>query len=185
MLPLGTVAPHFSLLDPVTGDQVTIDQACGSQGVVVAFICNHCPYVKLIADALAIFADDYRERGISVVAINSNDADNYPEDAPEKMVDEATARGYHFPYLYDVDQSVATAYRAACTPDLYLFDGERRLVYRGQFDSSRPHNETPATGHDLRAAADALLAGKQPLEEQLASLGCNIKWKPGSEPDYF
>ncbi|OOZ39357.1 thioredoxin family protein [Solemya pervernicosa gill symbiont] len=185
MLALGTTAPDFNLLNPVTGTHVSLSELAGGKGVVVLFICNHCPYVKLIADAVAIFANEYQAQGIRVVAINSNDADNYLADSPGKMVEEAQRRGYNFPYLYDVDQSVAKAYHAACTPDLFLFDDEMKLFYRGQFDASRPSNEVETTGCDLRAAVDALIAGNVAPTEQLPSLGCNIKWKPGNAPDYF
>jgi len=185
MLELGTRAPAFSLLEPATGKSVALDDFADARGLMVVFMCNHCPFVKLIADGLADFAREYQAKGIAVVGINSNDADNYPDDSPEKMIEEARARGYTFPYLFDADQSVAKAYRAACTPDFYLFDGERKLVYRGQFDGARPGNDVPVTGADLRAAADALLAGRAIGEDQKPSLGCNIKWRPGNEPDYF
>ena len=184
MLELSTVAPGFSLLEPATGNTITLDDFQGKP-VMVVFMCNHCPFVKLIADELKKFADDYAARELAVVAINSNDADNYPDDSSEKMVEEGRTRGYNFPYLYDADQSVAKAYRAACTPDFYLFDGEHRLVYRGQFDDARPGNEIEPSGADMRAAVEALLAGEKGTEEQKPSLGCNIKWKPGNEPDYF
>jgi thiol-disulfide isomerase/thioredoxin len=148
-------------------------------------MCNHCPYVKHIRDDLAKLARDYRQHGVAVVGINSNDVGNYPADSPARMMEEATAAGYVFPYLYDETQAVAKAYRAACTPDFYLFDKERRLVYRGQFDDSRPGNGVPVTGKDVRAALDAVLAGKPVSLTQRPSIGCNIKWKPGNEPDYF
>jgi thiol-disulfide isomerase/thioredoxin len=148
-------------------------------------MCNHCPFVKHLADALAQFSADYLAKGAAVVGINSNDVANYPADSPEQMVQEAEERGYQFPYLYDETQEVAKAYRAACTPDFYLFDRDRRLVYRGQFDDSRPDNGKPITGADLRSAVDAVLAGKKPSEEQRPSIGCNIKWIAGNEPDYF
>ncbi len=148
-------------------------------------MCNHCPFVKHLADALAQFAAEYMQRGLAVVGINSNDVANYPADSPEQMVREAEERGYSFPYLYDETQEVAKAYHAACTPDFFLFDGDRKLVYRGQFDSSRPDSGIPITGADLRAAVEAVLAGKQPSEKQTPSIGCNIKWIPGKEPEYF
>ena len=151
----------------------------------MVFMCNHCPYVRHIADKFSAFAQEYQAKGLAVVGISSNDADNYPDDGPEKMAEEAERRGYSFPYLYDEDQEVAKAYRAACTPDFFLFDKSRNLVYRGQFDSSRPKNEEPVTGADMRAAVDAVLSGKSPASDQVPSIGCNIKWKPGNEPEYF
>ncbi len=152
---------------------------------LAVFMCNHCPFVKHLADALAQFAGEYVPQGLAMVGISSNDVANYPADSPEQMVRESEERGYSFPYLYDETQEVAKAYRAACTPDFFLFDRDRKLVYRGQFDSSRPESGTPATGADLRAAVDAVLAGKMPSEKQTPSIGCNIKWIVGNEPDYF
>jgi len=152
---------------------------------MVAFICNHCPFVQLIRHEFARYGREYTNRGIAVIAINSNDIDAVPDDAPDKMKDDARRFGYTFPYCLDEDQSVAKAYQAACTPDFYLFDADRRLVYRGQFDATRPGSDTPVTGADLRAATDALLAGKPVPQEQHPSLGCNIKWRPGNEPDYY
>ena len=184
MLELGTKAPPFSLPD-TGGRRVSSADFAGAPGLLVVFMCNHCPYVKHIGAALAEFAREYQEKGLAVVGINSNDVDNYPDDSPEKMVDEAASMGYTFPYLYDETQEVAKAYRAACTPDFFLFDKDQTLVYRGQFDDSRPRNDVPVTGGDLRAAADALLAGARIGPEQKASLGCNIKWKAGNEPDYY
>lgn len=184
MLPLGTSAPDFSLPN-VDGRTLTLADFADAPALVVAFICNHCPFVKHLADDLARFGNEMKERGVAMVAISSNDAKNYPDDSPEKMKQEAEARGYPFPYLYDATQEVAKAYRAACTPDFYLFDGDRKLVYRGQFDNSRPDSGIPITGRDLRAAVDAVLAGQPPLPEQHPSIGCNIKWIPGQEPDYF
>jgi peroxiredoxin len=183
MLPLGTKAPGFSLVN-VDGDTVSLDDLQDEPALLVIFMCNHCPFVKHLADALADFHAEYYER-LAVVGINSNDVANYPADSPEQMVREAEERGYRFPYLYDETQEVAKAYRAACTPDFFLFDRERRLVYRGQFDDSRPDNGKSITGADLRAAVDAVLAGKKPSDQQRPSIGCNIKWKPGNEPDYF
>jgi len=151
----------------------------------VIFMCNHCPYVKHVAGGLAALAREYQRKGVAVVGINPNDAANYPDDAPEKMAEEVKARGYTFPYLYDETQAVAKAYRAACTPDFYLFDKRRKLVYRGQMDSSRPNSGLPVTGEDLRAALDAVLTGRPLPSNQKPSIGCNIKWKPGNEPDYF
>ncbi|MFP4181094.1 MAG: thioredoxin family protein [Thiohalospira sp.] len=185
MLELGTPAPDFALPEPLTGETVRLTDFGDARGLLVVFMCNHCPYVKHLRDALIAWARDYAPRGIATVAISSNDADNYPDDAPGKMAEEARGFEYPFPYLFDEDQSVAKAYRAACTPDFFLFDGERRLFYRGQFDRARPGNEEPVTGADLRAAADALLAGEPAPAEQIPSMGCNIKWKPGNEPDYF
>jgi peroxiredoxin len=184
MLPLGTQAPDFRLPDP-GGKVVALADFQSASALLVVFMCNHCPYVKHIRDGLAQLARDYRPRGVAVVGINSNDVDNYPADSPAKMAAEAASAGYIFPYLYDESQAVAKAYRAACTPDLYVFDKEQRLVYRGQFDDSRPGSGLPVTGKDLRAALDAVLAGKDVSPNQKPSIGCNIKWKPGSEPEYF
>jgi peroxiredoxin len=184
MLPLGTVAPDFELPN-VDGRLVDYAAAAGPKGTVVMFICNHCPFVKHVADQLAILGRDYLTRGIGFAAVSSNDVSSHPADSPEQMVAEADERGYPFPYLYDETQEVAKAYRAACTPDFYLFDADRRLVYRGQLDASRPGGDVPVTGNDLRAAIDGLLAGGPPVPDQVPSLGCNIKWKPGNEPDYF
>ncbi len=184
MLPLGTKAPDFSLPN-IDGRQVSLSDFEGAPALLVVFMCNHCPYVKHVADALAQLAREYQQRGVAVVGINSNDAEQYPDDSPEKMAEEAAARGYTFPYLYDETQEVAKAYRAACTPDFYVFDKDRKLVYRGQMDDSRPDSGIPVTGADLRAALDAVLEGKPVPAEQKPSIGCNIKWKPGNEPDYF
>ncbi len=184
MLPLGTAAPDFSLSN-IDGRSVSLADVAGEKGTVVMFICNHCPFVKHVADELAVLGRDYLPQGIGFVAISSNDVASHPADSPEQMVHEAEERGYPFPYLYDETQEVAKAYHAACTPDFYLFDAGRALVYRGQLDPSRPGSDVPVTGQDLRAAIDALLAGRQPIDEQIPSLGCNIKWKPGSEPPYF
>jgi peroxiredoxin len=183
MLPLGTKAPPFSLVN-VNGRTVSLDDFKNAPALLVVFMCNHCPYVKHLADALAQFSSEYIAKGLAVVGINSNDVANYPADSPERMVAEAEDRGYQFPYLYDETQEVAKAYRAACTPDFFLFDKNRQLVYRGQFDSTRPDSGTQATGEDLRAAVDAVLAGKKPSENQRPSIGCNIKWKPSNEPRY-
>jgi peroxiredoxin len=180
MLPLGTAAPDFSLPDPA-GKLHRLSDFADSRALLVAFICNHCPYVKHILDGLAQFAHDYIAQGVAVVAINSNDANRYPEDSPANMAKLAAQKRFKFPYLYDASQAVAKAYQAVCTPDLYLFDQARRLVYRGQFDASRPGNKQPVTGADLRAAADAVLAGRA-IEQQIPSVGCNIKWKAGQEP---
>jgi peroxiredoxin len=184
MLPLGVKAPDFSLPD-TSGKVVALKDLAGAAALVVVFMCNHCPYVKHLRTALAQLAREYQSRRVAVVGISSNDVENYPADSPAKMAEEVKSAGYAFPYLYDESQEVAKAYRAACTPDFYLFDSEQRLVYRGQFDDSRPSNGVPATGRDLRAALDAVLAGKPVSATQKPSLGCNIKWKPGNEPDYF
>lgn len=184
MLPLGTLAPDFRLPDP-SGKTFSLSDFKNAPAVLVAFICNHCPYVKHIRGGLAQLARDYQPRGVAVVGISSNDVSNYPADSPARMAEEAKAAGYLFPYLYDETQGVAKAYRAACTPDFYLFDKAQKLVYRGQLDDSRPGNNIPVTGRDLRAALDAVLAGKLVPANQKSSIGCNIKWKPGNEPDYF
>jgi peroxiredoxin len=175
MLPLGTEAPRFDLPD-TSGKRVSEDQFQG-QPLLVAFICNHCPYVKHIRAQFAATAKEYQARGLAVVAISSNDVDAYPDDSPEKMAQEAAQAGYTFPYLYDESQDVAKAYRAACTPDFFLFDRDHRLVYRGQFDDSRPKNGLPVTGYDLRAALESVLAGRPVSTDQKPSVGCNIKWK--------
>ena len=184
MLPLGTTAPDFKLPD-TNGKTITLADFKDKAALVVIFMCNHCPYVVHVRAGLAQFANDCKAKSVSIVGINSNDAKNYPADSPAKMKAEVAAAGYTFPYLYDESQAVAKAYRAACTPDFFLFDRGRRLVYRGQFDASRPGNGIPVTGKDLRAALDAVLAGKATSEMQVASIGCNIKWKVGNEPDYF
>ncbi|MBX3451552.1 MAG: thioredoxin family protein [Planctomycetaceae bacterium] len=184
MLPLGTRLPAFSL-PSTTGETVSDQSLSGARGVLVMFICNHCPFVKHLRSALTEFGKECQELGVAVVGVSSNDVTGYPDDSPEKMRAEAEAAGYTFPYLYDADQSVAREFKAACTPDFYLFDGNRQLVYRGQFDASRPGNGKPVTGSDLRSAVQAMLAGKSPLVEQRPSIGCNIKWIPGQEPEYF
>jgi thiol-disulfide isomerase/thioredoxin len=182
MLPLGTAAPEFSLPD-THGNTVSLSDF-KHRPLLVMFICSHCPYVRLIRHGLAQLARDYQPRGVAIVAINSNDVLNYPGDDPKEMVKEANDSGYIFPYLFDEMQSVAQSYRAACTPDFFLFDKGHRLVYRGQFDDSRPGNGMPVTGNDLRVALDAVLAGKEPSPNQKPSIGCNIKWIAGNEPDY-
>jgi len=184
MLPLGTEAPEFSLPDP-SGKIVSLRNFADAPALLVMFICNHCPYVKHVAPGLAGLVREYQGRGVAAVAINSNDAESYPDDSPDKMAEEAKRRGYTFPYLYDENQEVAKLYSAACTPDFYVFDSQRRLVYRGQMDASRPGNNIPVTGSDLRAALDAVLAGQPVPKQQKPSMGCNIKWKPGNEPEYF
>lgn len=185
MLPLGTLAPAFTLEEPSTGRAVALSDFEGTPALLVVFLSNHCPYVKHIADALADFAEDYQPRGLAMVGINANDVEAYPDDSPERMKDEVALRGYTFPYLFDPTQEVAKAYRAACTPDLFLFDADRRLVYRGQFDASRPGNGEPVTGRDLRRATEAVLAGEVVPGDQVPSLGCNIKWRPGNAPEWF
>ncbi|MBV8115526.1 MAG: thioredoxin family protein [Silvibacterium sp.] len=177
MLALGTSAPDFALTDVVTGKQVTTQAVTGQKGLLVMFICRHCPFVKHLEKALAQLGRDYAGKGIGIVAISSNDADNYPDDAPESLAQQARDLGFSFPYLYDESQDVARGYDAACTPDFFLFDGGLKLVYRGQFDDSRPGNGIPVNGRDLRGAIDALLAGKPISPEQRPSIGCNIKWK--------
>lgn len=184
MLPLGTPAPEFKLPD-ATGKVMHFSDFNEERGLLIMFISNHCPYVKMLREGLARLGKEYQQHCISVVAISSNDVENYPDDSPEKMVDEIVEFGYTFPYLYDESQDVAKAYHAACTPDFFLFDGNRRLYYRGQFDDARPGNGVEVTGRDLRNALDRLLAGEAAPEEQKASMGCNIKWKPGNAPAYF
>ena len=184
MLPLGTPAPAFSLRN-VDGQMVSLEDFQGKTALLVIFMCNHCPFVKHIADQLAQLGREYQAAGVGVVAISSNDIAHHPEDSPEQMIHEVEQRGYTFPYLYDEDQDVAIAYRAACTPDFYIFDGDQELAYRGQLDSSRPDSGIPVSGDDLRAALDAVLTGQPPSEQQVPSIGCNIKWKEGAEPEYF
>lgn len=181
MLELGTVAPDFALPD-TSGRVVRRADFASAKALLVMFICNHCPYVKHVRAELARLGRDYFPRGVAVVAINSNDVSRYPADSPEKMAEEARAAGYTFPYLFDESQAVAHAYRAACTPDFFLFDRDRRLVYRGQLDDSRPGNGMPVTGRDLRSAFDNLLAGQPVTSAQQPSMGCGIKWKPGHDP---
>ena len=176
MLELGTAAPDFALPDVVSGKTVRRDDFRGQKGLLVMFICTHCPYVKHIEKALGTLGADYAGK-LGIVAISSNDAESYPEDSPDGLKRQAQTFGFKFPYLYDETQQVARAYKAACTPDIYLFDHEMKLVYRGQFDGSRPGNGVPVTGNDLRAALDSVLKGEKPATEQRASIGCNIKWK--------
>jgi peroxiredoxin len=183
MLPLGTKAPAFSLPN-VDGRVVSLADFDDAPALLVVFMCNHCPYVKHVAGELARLAAEYMEKGVAVAGISSNNVATHPADSPEQMVHEAENRGYQFPYLYDESQEVAKAYRAACTPDFYVFDEGQRLVYRGQLDSSRPDSGIPVTGSNLRAALDAALAGRPVPADQKPSIGCNIKWKPGNEPEY-
>jgi peroxiredoxin len=184
MLPLGTQAPDFSLPDVISGRTVSRSDF-QNQPLLVAFICNHCPYVKHIRTGWAQLARDFQEKGVAVVAIQSNDIEQYPEDGPDAMKAEAADAGYSFPYLLDENQQVARAYRAACTPDFFLFDANHQLAYRGQMDGARKFNEVPVNGESLRAALKAVLSGQAAPAEQIPSLGCNIKWKAGNEPDYF
>lgn len=177
MLALGTSAPDFVLQDLVTGHEVSTQALDTLKGLLVMFICRHCPFVKHLEKGLAQLGQDYAGKGVGIVAISSNDAENYPDDAPESLAEQARELGFNFPYLYDENQEVARAYGAACTPDFFLFDDELNLVYRGQFDDSRPGNELPVTGKDLRAALDALITSQPISPEQRPSLGCNIKWK--------
>ena len=185
MLSLGTDAPDFSLKNVADGKLVSLGDFTGKKGLLVMFICNHCPFVKHLATALATFGVEYQGKGLGIAAISSNDVKAHPDDAPEKMAAEAKKHGWTFSYLYDETQEVAKAYEAACTPDFFLFDKAGKLAYRGQFDSSRPDSGIPITGQDLRQACDAVLAGKTVPEAQRPSIGCNIKWKPGNEPAYY
>jgi peroxiredoxin len=182
MLPLGTEAPEFSLADVVSGRTVTLDDFEDRSALLVMFICRHCPYVKHVRPALAELGRAHASSRLGIVAISPNDPAAYPEDAPENLAAEAVEAGYVFPYLFDETQEVAKAYTAACTPDFFLFDGDRRLVYRGQLDSSRPGNGVPVTGEDLRTAIEAVLEGRPVPEDQRPSVGCSIKWRPGNEP---
>jgi len=177
MLPLGTPAPDFQLPDTVSGKTLGLTDVAGRDATLVMFICNHCPFVKHVLDELVRLGTDYDRGRVGMVAISSNDVTGYPQDRPERMAELARQRGFPFPYLYDEYQNTARAYDAACTPDFFLFDGQRRLVYRGQLDDSRPGNGIPVDGRDLRAAIDALLAGQPVLKEQKPSIGCNIKWR--------
>ncbi len=177
MLPLGTPAPDFKLPDTVSGKDISLEDVAGDRGTLVMFICNHCPFVKHVLDELVRLGRDYPGQGIGVVAISSNDVTGYPQDRPERMADLARDMGFAFPYLYDESQNTARAYDAACTPDFFVFDADRKLVYRGQLDDSRPGNGIEVTGKDLRAALDALVEGQPVAKEQKPSIGCNIKWK--------
>lgn len=184
MLPLGTQAPDFSLVN-TDSQTVSLSDFSGKPALLVMFICNHCPFVKHIAEELSVLGREYQSRGAGIVAISSNDSTKHPEDSPEQMVHESENRGYVFPYLFDEDQAVAKAYKAACTPDFFLFDGEQKLAYRGQLDASRPGNGIPVSGTDLRSALDAILSGQPVTENQTPSIGCNIKWVESKEPEYF
>jgi len=176
MVELGSDAADFNLLD-TAGNKVCLSDFKETQGLLVIFMCNHCPYVKHLSKALSEFAKELMPKGLSIVAINSNDADNYPDDSPEKMAIEVQQEDYIFPYCFDQTQAVAKAYQAACTPDFFLYDKQLKLAYRGQFDNSRPANNEPVTGKDLKMAAEAVLTGLKPDTNQIASIGCNIKWK--------
>lgn len=185
MLAIGTPAPSFRLSDTVSGGLVALEDFASAPALVVMFLCNHCPYVIHVRAALAALVREYQGRGVAFVGINSNDVVKYPADSPERMREEARRAGYTFAYLFDETQQVAKAFRAACTPDFFVFSADRRLAYRGQMDGSRPGNSLPVTGQDLRAALDALLRGTAVPALQRPSMGCNIKWKPGNAPDYF
>ena len=184
MLALGATAPTFALPDVRTGADVTLDDIAGVDGALVMFICNHCPYVRHVRHGLAELGRDYTGTGLGIVAISSNDISSHPNDGPEEMAREADDAGYPFPYLYDETQDVAKAYSAVCTPDFFLFDGTRALVYRGRFDDTRPNTLEKVTGRDLRAAIDLVLAGEPVTDDQYPSMGCSIKWKPDNEPAY-
>ncbi|NWF61159.1 MAG: thioredoxin family protein [Fischerella sp.] len=185
MLPLGTNAPDFHLLDVVSGEMISLSNFVDKKALLVMFICRHCPFVKHVQQELAKLGKDYSQSDLGIVAISANDANNYPDDAPDALKAMAHELGFKFPLCYDESQETAKAYTAACTPDFFLFDGDRKLVYRGQLDDSRPSNNKPVTGADLRAAIEAVLASKPVNSEQKPSIGCNIKWKPGNEPSYF
>lgn len=184
MLPLGTPAPPFTLRDVVSGQSYSLDSFAGRAALLIMFLCRHCPYVQHVEQEVARLGQDYRDRGLGIIGISSNDPAHYPEDAPERLKEMAQRLGFHFPFCFDESQEVAMAYKAACTPDFYLFDAGRRLVYRGQLDDSRPSNGKPVTGRDLRTAIDAVLAGKPVDANQKPSIGCSIKWKPGNAPSY-
>ncbi len=184
MLPIGTVAPGFRLPD-TDGRTISLDDFKDAKALLVIFLCNHCPYVKHVSHELARLCKEYQAKGVAVAGISSNDVATHPDDSPAMMAREKVAVGYTFPYLYDESQAVAKAYQAACTPDFFVFDKAQKLVYRGQMDGSRPGNPIPGTGKDLRAALDAVLAGKIPSDDQRPSMGCNIKWKRGNEPNHF
>lgn len=185
MLALDTKAPDFDLIDTVSGDRVALGDFADKKALLVMFICNHCPYVQHVRSHLAQLGRDYQDSDLGIVAISANDAETYPGDSPEAMKEEAASQGYVFPYLYDEDQTVAAAYTAVCTPDFFLFDSDRALVYRGRLDGARPNNDVPVTGADLRAAIEATLADNPVDADQHPSMGCSIKWKDGSEPAYL
>lgn len=184
MLEIGTKAPSFELPD-TDGSKVSLNDLKFDKGVLVMFICNHCPYVKHLNEGLVEFANEYKQKGIECIAISSNDVENYPQDSPDLMKELSEKHNFPFPYLYDETQEVAKAYKAACTPDFFLFDRDLKLFYRGQFDDSRPGNRKLVSGSDMRAAANSLIEGEEDFEPQIPSMGCNIKWKRGNEPEYF
>ena len=185
MLPLGTKTPDFSLEDAVSGNKISLDTFTDKKALLVMFFCVHCPFVKHLQDALAAVGKEYVDKGLGVVAISSNDITTHPGDAPDKMKEMAATLGFNFPFCYDESQEVAKAYTAACTPDFFLFDSNNTLVYRGQFDDSRPGNDVPVTGKDLKAAIEEVLLDRKVDTQQKPSIGCNIKWKAGNEPPYF
>ncbi|MEX2541679.1 MAG: thioredoxin family protein [Trueperaceae bacterium] len=185
MMPLNSPAPQFSLIDVTGGQEVRSTDFEGSRGLLVMFLSRHCPFVKHVQRKVAELCNSYLDRGLGVVAICANDVERYPGDSPDNLREQAAELGFRFPYLHDESQECARAYRAACTPDFFLFDGRLRLTYRGQFDSSRPGNDIEVSGEDLNAAVDAVLAGRAGPADQRPSMGCNIKWKPGNEPEYF
>ncbi len=184
MMPLGTKAPDFNLTDVTSGEKVSLSDLNDNKALLVIFICQHCPYVKHVEDEIARIGKDYQDKGLGLVAISSNDTSSHPADSPQHLKQQAKKLGFNFPYLFDQDQSVAKKYTAACTPDFFLFDGDRELIYRGQLDDSRPGNNIPVTGESLREAIDAFLNDQPVSKEQKPSSGCNIKWKPGNQPDY-
>ncbi len=185
MLPLGTTAPTFNLEDVTSGTTVTLTNFIDKKGLLVMFICQHCPFVKHVEDELGKIGQDYVPKGIGVVAISTNSIETHPQDSPENMREQATRASFNFPYAFDATQEVAKSYTAACTPDFFLFDSDLKLAYRGQLDDARPGNDKPVNGKDLRAALDQLVAGQSVPEAQKPSIGCNIKWAPGNEPAYF
>ncbi len=185
MLSLGTEAPSFQLPDVVSEQNISLDTFANQKGLLVMFICQHCPFVKHVKHELAKIGDDYISQGLGIVAISANDVANHPDDSPEKLKLMAQTEGFNFPVCYDETQAIAKAYQAACTPDFFLFDAQKKLVYRGQLDDSRPGNNIPVTGKDLRNAIEAVLAAQEVSPEQKSSIGCNIKWKPGNEPEYY
>ncbi len=185
MLALGTLAPNFKLQDVISGNMVSLDDFKGKKALLVMFICRHCPYVQHVKEEIAKIGQEYKEKDIGIVAISANDINSYPQDSPESLKEMAEELGFDFSFLYDKSQEIAKAYTAACTPDFFIFDKNRKLVYRGQLDDSRPGNNLPITGKDLREAIDAVLQDKPINPNQKPSMGCNIKWKPGNEPSYF
>ena len=185
MMPLGTKAPDFQLRDTVSGETITLNKFANQKALLVIFMCYHCPFVQHVKEEIARIDKDYAGKGLGIVAISANDVETHPDDAPENLKAMAQELGFNFPFCYDETQEIAKAYTAACTPDFFLFDADRKLAYRGQLDDSRPNSDAPVNGKDLRAAIDAVLAGKGVGSDQKPSIGCNIKWKPGNEPLYF